>query len=102
MAESAPGTREELQTGHTFAVRLPDGRFGACRVLRAWSGHGGRREALVASLAWRGSEPPPLTEPHLCLLQRITVHNSNGHHNLFLVREDRLPDTLSYLGVLPI
>jgi hypothetical protein len=102
MAGTPPRTRGDLRAGDTFAVRLPDGSYGACRVLHAWSDErSGRRNALVASLAWRGSELPPLTEPRLRLLQRITMHGSAGKPNLFWVREERLPEALTYLGVLP-
>jgi hypothetical protein len=102
MARTPPRTRKQLQAGDTFALRLPDGRWGACRVLRAETDeHSGKPDALVAALAWLGAEPPPLTEPRLRLLQRITAHNSAGEPNLFWVREAKLPGTLSYLGVLP-
>jgi hypothetical protein len=102
MARTPPRTRKQLRAGDTFVVPLPDGRLGACRVLRAETDeHSGKHDALVASLAWRGAAPPPLTEPRLRLLQRLTVHDMPGKPNLFWVREERLPASLTYLGVLP-
>jgi hypothetical protein len=102
MARTTPRTRNQLRQGDTFAVPLPDGRLGACRVLRAERNeHSGNHDALVGALAWQGAEPPPLTEPRLRLLQRITVQDSPGKPNLFWVREVRLPESLTYLGVLP-
>jgi hypothetical protein len=96
-----PRTCDDLQAGDTFALRLPDGRCGACRVLRAGTDEYTGKQALVAALAWLGSAPPPLTEPRLRLLQRRTVNNSAGKPNLFWVRGAKLPETLTYLGVLP-
>jgi hypothetical protein len=102
MARTTPRTRNQLRQGDTFAVPLPDGRLGACRVLRAERNeHSGKRDALVGALAWRGAAPPLLTDPRLRLLQRLTVHDMPGEPNLFWVRGERLPESLPYLGVLP-
>jgi hypothetical protein len=102
MARKPPRTRDKLREGDTFAVRLPDGRLGACRVLRSWKdAHHGNRNVLVASLAWLGWKLPPLSEPGLRLLQRITVHDSPGEPHMLWVRDQQLPAALTYLGVIP-
>jgi hypothetical protein len=103
MARTPPRTHDELSTGDTFAARLPDGRYGACRVVRAWTdeGHGRHHHALVGALAWLGTAPPPLSEPRLRLLLRKTANDSDGEPLLFWSREAQLPETLTYLGALP-
>jgi hypothetical protein len=103
MSDSAPTTRADLRAGHTFAVRLGEGRWGACRVLRAETGNYGHWRVLVAALAWWGPAAPALDEPGLRLLQRRTTRGGAGDPHLFWVpvREDALPSELRYLGVLP-
>jgi hypothetical protein len=101
MAGTPPRTRNELREGDTFAVRLPDGWLGACRVLRAETDdHFDKHNALIAALAWRGAVLSALSEPRLRLLQRLTVHDLPGEPNLFWVRQEQLPEELFYLGVL--
>ncbi len=102
MPRKAPRTRNQLKEGDTFAVQLPEGGYGACRVLRAETDeHFHKHNALVAALAWRGEKPPHLSEPRLRLLQILTVHDMPGEPILFWVREEQLPASLTYLGVIP-
>jgi hypothetical protein len=100
MARTPSQALTELIAGDTFAVRLPDGRFGACRVLRT-SFRDFPHSALVAAPAWVGAEPPPLTEPRLRLVQRLTTEGWAGQPNALWVHEARVPETWTYLGVLP-
>jgi hypothetical protein len=103
MSDPAPTTRDELRAGQTFAVRLLDGRWGACRILRveidapfrSWA-------ALVAACAWWGDASPALHEPGLRLLQRYWLQGFADIPLLFWVEDIPFSDQVIYLGLLPL
>jgi hypothetical protein len=98
-----PPTRADLVAGDTFAFPLPDGRYGACRVLRVHGrgpGAEDRHDVLMAALAWIGTEPPPITEPRLRLLLRMTGHGMDGRFWVCWLAQASVPATVHHLGVI--
>jgi hypothetical protein len=54
----------------------------------------------MAALAWIGSEPPPLTEPRLRLLLRMTGYGMDGRPWVCWLAQASVPPTLRYLGII--
>ncbi len=96
------------QRGATFSVRLADGRFGACRVLRV-EPQKQDGMSLVAATQYVGDRPPDLSEP---LLASILLMNSVGCHKAQRIMgydfpcvwwqhwQEPPPAEFQYLGVL--
>jgi hypothetical protein len=58
-------------------------------------------QALIAALAWIGTEPPPLDEPRLSLLLRRTADGDSGRVLSFWMRDEKLPRAVTHLGTIP-
>ncbi|WP_020470039.1 hypothetical protein [Zavarzinella formosa] len=88
------------KAGSTFAVPLADGRFGACRVLRADSD---REMSLFAATEYVDSRPPDITNPLL-----RTILTANGTYYLISLGRcvkwqhwiEPPPRTFKYVGVV--
>jgi len=78
MAKSRKPARlslKKVNVGDVFAIPLPDGRYGACRVLRVRDDPPG---VLVAASPWVGAAPPDVGEPLLRTILNQTHHSWDG------------------------
>ncbi len=69
--------------GDVFSFKLDDGRFGACRVIRApnkreaafWGGN----VVVVVGSAWIGADSPSIDTQGLSKILHLTHHSHTGH-----------------------
>ena len=66
---------KKVKVGEVFAMPLPDGRYGACRVLQTRDDPPG---VLVAASPWVGAALPDLAEPLLRTILNKTHHAWQG------------------------
>jgi hypothetical protein len=85
-----------VRAGDVFLMPLPEGRFGACRVLQTREGP---RAALVATTPWLGSAPPGLGEPRLREILHLTHHAWRNQRCARWV-SDPVPASFTRLGTL--
>jgi hypothetical protein len=88
---------EKVQVGDVFALPLPDGRYGACRVLRRRDDPPG---VLVAASPWVGAAPPDLAEPLLRTILTQSHHHWQDEPCVYWVN-DPVPAEFLALGRLP-
>ena len=92
-----------LIEGAAFAMPLPDGRFGVCRVLRNATAdeakEWGAGSVLVAGSVWIGDTVPEATDPALRPILRLTHHAWKGGEEVLWV-SDPLPEDFLPLGVI--
>lgn len=93
--------------GDVFAVKLPDGRFGAVRVLQT-AGHEKVDQVvvfpgscLVATTPYLGTEPPSLDDPVLREILPRNFFSWNGKLALTWV-EAKPSDDFTFVGNIPI
>src|SRR5262245_38276885 len=84
-----------VKPGDVFAIKLPDGRYGAVRVLRRTG-----RSSLVCTSPYLGRKAPALDDP---LLRQTVVKNRFFFKNEPARRwlEGRPPRNFEFLGNLP-
>ena len=88
---------KKVRAGEGFAMPLPDGRWGACRV-RCMDDD--PLSAVVAASSWIGAAPPELTEPKLLDILR-TTHHGSARESCECWVQDRVPPEFVYVGNLP-
>jgi hypothetical protein len=92
------------EQGAAFAVRLDDGRFGVCRVLRQAHGNDvrtlGEPSVLVACSSWIGEAIPDPAEPALRKILLQTHHLWNGQPEVFWAN-DPPPGNFQRIGTIP-
>jgi hypothetical protein len=72
---------EPLTVGDVFVMRLADGRYGACRVVRLPGAHESHVEegrAMVAATEYIGDAPPEANDPSLRRLLVLSHHVHKG------------------------
>lgn len=79
--------------GKVYAMKLEDGRYGACRVLQMDEENG----ILVAASAWIGKDIPDMEEPLLKTILKLTHHSWDGKPEIVWV-DGAAPDHFTPIG----
>src|SRR5437868_6323041 len=86
----------KVKVGDVFAMPLPDGRYGACRVLAV---RDNPPSVLVAASPWVGAAPPDVAEPLLRTVLNQTHHNWQDDPCVVWVSEP-VPADFFHIGTL--
>jgi hypothetical protein len=93
------------EAGAAFMFRLPDGRYGVCRVLRQAHGNDvrwlGGPNVLVACSAWIGDAIPDPADPALRTILHLTHHSWNGQPEVLWTDEPPPPEFKPIGIILP-
>jgi hypothetical protein len=102
-AKLAPPKAVLPNRGDAFVVPLPDGRYGACRVIRRGATDAAKRKdddrILVAASSWIGQDVPDMKEPRLREILVLTHHSWENSPVVHWV-DDRVPDSFKGLGTI--
>jgi hypothetical protein len=94
----APPTPRQAVPGDVYLLPLPDGRLGACRMMK-WNSD--ESLLMVAASPWVGAEAPDLAEPQLQAVLRLTHHNRQDEPCIGWVFPT-VPEKYPFLGQLPV
>jgi hypothetical protein len=103
MGRKKTGLKRFPTVGEAFAVPLPDGRFGACRVLQLRDVTTKWPKFLVAAATWVGDEPPNLDETQLrpILVVDYFVHYyGEDPRRSYLWADGLPPETFVSIGII--
>jgi hypothetical protein len=103
MAKRAKKSSLPPAVGETFAMRLADGRYGACRVIREPRPDESHAAGyvVVAATAYLGDTPPPsIDHPDLRRLLVLNHHNHNNDVARLWLNDPPPPDTFTRIGMI--
>lgn len=103
MGRKKTGLKRCPTVGETFVVPLPDGRFGACRILQVCDVTTKWPTFLVAAAAWVGDESPNLDETQLrpILVVDYFVHYYGEEPcRAYLWADGPPPETFVSIGII--
>ena len=88
--------KQPIREGDIFKTTLPDGRFGAIRILKKWD-----TSFLVATTPYISTEPPSISDP---LLMSVVIKQRFSWKNepAWCIYAGKKPKTFEFLGNIPL
>lgn len=99
--EMAKTNKRVPEPGDIFSVKLPDGQFGAIRILRAVPRTKKTKSFLVMTTQFLGQTKPTLDKPELLFPLVQNRFSFSGSKAICWLSGD-LPDHLSFVGNIPL
>jgi len=87
---------QPIRVGDIFKTTLPDGRFGAIRIVKSWN-----TSFLVATTSYISVEPPSIADP---LLMSVVIKNRFSWKNepALCIYHGKKPVHIEFLGSIPL